>query len=114
MQTLLAVRTSKLVLGALHLRTVAFVRTVETVRVSVAQPRSRYADAGVRTGVLEVGARLLGLASAEFAFVRAVTTVVLTVAFPGGRNTSAVFARELRTCTGHIRTAHFITRVTTV
>ena len=113
-QTLFAVRTSELFLCALHLRTVAFVRTVEAVRIAVAQPGSRYADAGVRTGVLEVGARFLGLAGAELALIRTVTAVVLTVALPGRRNATTIFAGEFACGTGHIGTAHLIARVAAI
>ena len=107
MQTLLAVRTSKLIFGALHLWTVAFIGRIKTVRVTVAQPRSRYADARVRAGVLKVGARFLGFARA-LAFIGIIATIIFLVTFPGGTNTTSVLAGELRRRTGHVCTAHFI------
>lgn len=114
MKTLLAVCTAELIFGTFHLRTVAFILSIQTIGVAIAQPRSRYADAGVRTGVLEIGTSFLRITRTTVTFVRVITTVILRVTLPGGRNAAAILTSELGRRTCYICAPDLIRGITTI
>jgi len=51
---------------------------------------------------------------AEVSLIWAITTIILRVTLPGGRNTASIITAELWKCTGHIDTASLVWEVSTV